>query len=115
MKQEEISAGIKKNFKKIHKLFDEIIIDFEMESIHQFRTGKKKLRGFLRLLNMEEDKEADKLKLTEKMKTFYGYMGSIRNLQIQLQDIYNYLESSSEKLPASYIEILNTEIENTKR
>jgi CHAD domain-containing protein len=113
MKQREISAVINKRLKKIEKLFRQIVIRFEMESIHEFRTEIKKLRAFLRLLNVEIDDDS-KLKISKEMKTFYGYAGMIRNLQLQLKNMYAYTGNPQYAIIETYIEYLKKIIEKWK-
>ena len=113
MKKNEIEEVITSHFKKIDKLFPEIITDFKIEDIHKFRTQIKKLRAFLHLLNMEVD-EGLQIKLTKKMKTFYGYIGIIRNLQLHLKNINSNFENSTDKSPLIYIATLKKEIEDWK-
>ena len=83
-----------------------------MESIHEFRTEIKKLRAFLRLLNVEIDD--DRLKISKKMKTFYGYAGTIRNLQLQLKNMYAYTGNPQYTVSETYIEYLKKIIEKWK-
>jgi len=113
MKKNEIKEVITSHFKKIDKLFHEIIIGFEIEDIHKFRTQIKKLRAFLHLLNMEVE-EVLKIKITKKMKTFYGYIGIIRNLQLHLKNINSYFENSTDKIPKAYTATIEKEIEYWK-
>ena len=89
MKHGEISAVINKRFKKIEGQFHKTASRFEMESIHELRTEVKKLRAFLRLLNVEIDNKSS-FKISKKMKTLYGYAGTIRNLQLQLKSMDHY-------------------------
>ena len=112
MKQREISAVINKRVKKIDKLLRKIISRFEEESIHEFRTEIKKLRAFLRLLNVEVDD--DRFKIPKKMKTFYGYAGNIRNLQLQLKNMYTYIGNPKYTFMETYIEYLKKIIEKWK-
>lgn len=114
MKKNEIEEIINSHFKRIDKLFHKIIIDFETEDIQQFRTEIKKLRAFFHLLDMEVD-EGIQFKITGKMKTFYGYTGIIRNLQLHLKNINSYFENSTDGIPASYIAKLKKEIEYWKK
>lgn len=113
MKQNEIYAVINKRFKKIEVLFREIISGFEMESIHEFRTEIKKLRAFLRLLNVEIDTD-NRLKISKKMKTFYAYTGTIRNLQLQLKNMDAYIENPQYTVIETYFEYLKKIIEKWK-
>ena len=113
MKKNEIEEVITSHFKKIDKLFPEIIIGFKIEDIHKFRTEIKKLRAFLNLLNMEVE-EGLQIKITKKMKTFYGYIGIIRNLQLHLKNINSYFENSTDKIPKAYTATIEKEIEYWK-
>jgi CHAD domain-containing protein len=113
MKQKKISAVINKRFKKLNKLFCEIINGFEMEPIHDFRTGIKKLRAFFRLLNVEIN-AGSQLKVPKKLKTFYGYAGTIRNLQLQLKSMDGYAENPRYTATGTYIEYLKRMIEKWK-
>ncbi|MDB5199490.1 MAG: hypothetical protein JWO92_1453 [Chitinophagaceae bacterium] len=108
MKQKEIIFFIKRSFKKIGKYFTQIIIDFEIEAIHKFRTEIKKLRAFLRLLNVHSEKE---LKIPKEIKNFYSCAGNIRNLQLQIKNINDYPESSGNPLAIACLKYLNAEIQ----
>ena len=85
-----------------------------MESIHEFRTEIKKLRAFLRLLNVEIDDDS-KLKISKKMKTFYGYAGTIRNLQLQLKNMDAYIGNPRYTVTETYLEYLKKLLKNGKR
>ena len=73
-----------------------------MESIHEFRTEIKKLRAFLRLLNVEAGDDS-RLKISKEMKTFYGYAGTIRNLQLQLKNMYAFAGDPQYTVTGTYI------------
>jgi CHAD domain-containing protein len=113
MRQKEISAVINKRMKKIDKLFRKIISRFEIESIHEFRTEIKKLRAFFRLLSVEIGDD-NRLKIPKKMKTFYGYAGTIRNLQLQLKNMDAYTGNPKYTVAEMYIEYLKNIIEKWK-
>jgi CHAD domain-containing protein len=108
MKKNEMEQIISLHFKKIDILFSKIIAGFEIEAIHNFRTEIKKLRSFLHLLDFEVD--GGPLKITEKLKTFYRYIGEIRNLQLHYQNVENYFKNSNDEAPGLYIPKLNSEI-----
>jgi hypothetical protein len=114
MKKDEINTVIKNSFKKIDKLFHKVIFDFETENIQQFRMEIKKLRAFFHLLDMEA-RGAIPFKITRKMKTFYGYIGIIRNIQLHLKKITSYCEYSTENVPVSYATTLEKELEYWKK
>jgi CHAD domain-containing protein len=112
MQQKGISIVINKRFKKADRVFREIISRFEMEPIHGFRTEIKKLRAFLGLLNVEADD--DMLKISKEMKTFYGYAGTIRNLQLQLKTMGDYSGNAEDPVIETYIDYLKKMIEKWK-
>jgi CHAD domain-containing protein len=107
MKQ-NISGRVNKHFKIINKLYRQIINSFEIESVHEFRTEIKKLRAFLRLLNVEIND--DVLKIPKPLKLFYSYAGTIRNLQLQLKNISDK-ENSALTITNIYIDYLHKIIE----
>src|ERR1035437_9765630 len=111
MKKEGVIEYVRESFKKIHKLLGHILNDFNEGSIHEFRKEIKRLRAFLRLLSVEKEEE-NKLRITKKLKTFYGYVGIIRNLQLQQKNISEHIKISSGKLPEAYFKSLIKEMEN---
>jgi CHAD domain-containing protein len=114
MKRNEIEEVINNHFKVIDRLFHKIIVEFETEDIQQFRSEVKKLRSFLHLLDMESG-DTIPFKIPKKLKTFYGYMGIIRNLQLQSKSVNIYLENSTTNIPVSYLKTINREIDDWKR
>ena len=113
MKSDEIQAVAKGHFKIIDKLFREIIIDFDADDTRQLRTEIKKLKSFLHLLNMESSTGYE-FRITKKLKTFYGYVGIIRNLQLHLQNINSYCGDSKSDCPELYIKKIEKEIQYWK-
>ena len=107
MKEKEIIEIVEHRFKTIHKLSHKIIKDFNADDIHDFRIEIKKLRAFLRLAAVE--KEVDEPLIPKLLKTFYGYVGIIRNIQLHRHNIFKYITDYSVDQPAAYIEILDTE------
>ena len=55
MKEKEIVEIIEDRFKKIDTLAHIILNDFDEEAIHDLRVEVKKLRAFLRLLDIKKD------------------------------------------------------------
>ena len=51
MKKQVITPVIKKRFRNIQEYISRMLVAFEEETIHDFRTEIKKLRAFFRLLN----------------------------------------------------------------
>ena len=111
--KENIPALMEKRFKKINEIYKQIINGFEIEPIHEFRTEVKKLRAFLRLLNVEMND--NRLKIPKGMKLFYGYAGTIRNLQLQVKDIYAYAGTERNAVVDTYVEYLSKMVEKWKQ
>ena len=66
MKEKEIVEIIEDRFKKIDTLAHIILNDFDEEAIHDLRVEVKKLRAFLRLLDIKKDGEPIIPKLLKK-------------------------------------------------
>ena len=106
MKQQLITSVIKKRFSNIQQYSSQMLFDFAEEAIHDFRTEIKKLRAFLRLLNTGGNK--DQLNISKKIKVYYWYAGSIRNLQLHIKN----LNGAAGDKPILYIQRLKKEIES---
>jgi hypothetical protein len=113
MKKDEIHRVVKAIFKKIDALSHKMIPDFSTKDIQELLVEIKKLRAFFNLLDMEE-KGNTQFKLSRKMKTFYGYIGITRNLQLHLEKVKDYFENSTEDIPISYIAKLKRELKYWK-
>jgi len=106
MKQQIITQVIKKRFSNIQQYTSRMIRDFEEEAVHDFRTEIKKLRAFLRLLNTGDNKP--RFNISKKLKVYYWYAGSIRNLQLHIKSIS---EVHSDR-PGVYLESVKKQVES---
>lgn len=106
MKEKEIVEIIEDRFKKIDKLTHKILNNFDEEAIHDLRVEVKKLRAFLRLLDIKKEGEPIIPKL---LKTFYRYVGIIRDIQLHRHSLFKYITDHNEDAPQAYIKILNDE------
>lgn len=113
MKNDEVQTVIKQHFKTIDKLFHRIIIDFDPDDILEFRIEIKKLKSFIHLVNMESA-SGHQFRITKKLKTFYGYTGIIRNLQLHLKNINSFYKDSAGSIPETYISKMEKEIQYWK-
>ena len=105
MKQKEIIKIVEEHCKIIDKLYPEILKKFEIDHIHDLRVEVKKLRAFLRLLDIKKDEPL----IPNLLKTFYGYVGIIRNIQLQQHALFKYVTDHEATEPKEYIELLNNE------
>ena len=114
MKKEEIDEFIDNRFKKIARHFRKAIDNFKTEDIREFRSEIKKLKVFLHLINMESE-NGFSYRITQRMKTIYGYFGVIQNLQLQLKKINEYVKKTSCNIPAGYLNMLERELKFWKK
>lgn len=106
MKQPAANKIIDRGFKKLQGYAQVMFRGFEEVAIHEFRTGIKRSRAVLRLLNVSLKKK-DRLQLSKKLRVFYWYAGSVRNLQLHLHT----LDKEDEK-PVAYMRICKKQIES---
>src|SRR4051794_37076234 len=107
MKEKEINEIIEERFKIIDKLSHKIVKEFDADDIHDFRVEVKKLRAFLRLLDIKnEDNEPV---IPSLLKTFYGYIGIVRNIQLYQHDLFKYITAHNINKPEEYLKLLSNE------
>jgi CHAD domain-containing protein len=105
MKQKIITSVIKKRFNTIQAYITQMMVDFEEEAVHDFRTEIKKLRAFLRLLNTARNNQVS---ISKKIKVYYWYAGNIRNLQLHIKSINEWQGDK----PAVYLASVNKQVES---
>jgi CHAD domain-containing protein len=105
VKHEEIIKILEGKFKNIDKLRGQILKDFNEDDIHDFRVEVKKIRAFLRLLDVKKKGSI----IPKLLKTFYGYIGIVRNIQLHEHNLFKYTEAHNIKNPQEYIKLLENE------
>jgi CHAD domain-containing protein len=105
MKQKEMIEIIEGVFKNIDKLCGKILKTFNADDIHDFRVEVKKLRAFLRLLDIKKEGSI----IPKLLKYFYTYAGNVRNIQLYEQSLFEYIKAHDVKKPDEYIKLLNNE------
>jgi len=85
MDKEVIHELLKNKIKKIARLSDAILPDFDHDGIHKLRVEVKKLRAFLRLI--DTDKSEPEIKIPKKFKRLYHIVGAIRDAQLEQKKI----------------------------
>jgi hypothetical protein len=111
MKGGNIADKLQAQLHTITGLLRRVMSHFERETIHELRTELKKLHAFLNLLYSVAGHED--LRFRKRLKTLYGYLGIIHNLQLQQHFIH-----SATQAPAGiseYLTILQGEMEKWKR
>jgi CHAD domain-containing protein len=107
MKEKEINEIIEERFKTIDRLSRKITKEFDADDIHDFRVEVKKLRAFLRLLDIK--KEDNEPVIPALLKTFYGYIGIVRNIQLYQHSLFKYITDHGIDIPEAYMKLLNDE------
>lgn len=87
MKPKEIQGIVKQKVNKLAALSEKISPGFDQEDVHEFRIAVKKLRSFIRLLEVDMD-EPD-LQMPQKFKRLYQILGALRDSQLELEAISN--------------------------
>ena len=105
MKQTVITSVIKERFSTIRNYIQRMLVEFEEEAVHDFRTEIKKLRAFLRLLNTEHNNQ---LNISKKIKVYYWYAGNVRNLQLHIKSINEWQGDK----PAVYLASVKKQVES---
>lgn len=114
MKQKEIIKLFEKRFKRLRKHYSSLLKDFEEDKIHSFRLEMKKLRAFIRLVNISLPGKKT-MKINKKLKSFYNTTGDIRNLQLHQQRISHICNGLLLEKPAGYLQALHNEEVEQKR
>ena len=112
MNKEQINKVADAHYRKLKKNFKIIAEDFDMEATHQFRVEYKILRAFLRMISQEHE-TAGEIKFPKKLKKAYNILGSIRDLQLQQQQIMEVTRQEI-KRPQAYFTLLQKEIGKLK-
>lgn len=107
MNRKEIHRILRRQMSDLDELSRRVALEFKMEDIHHFRIGFKKLRAFLRLVTAGR-KQAGPL-LPVHLKTFYGYAGIIRNIQLHRHELFRYTGDEKLDPPANYLAVLDRE------
>lgn len=107
MKESEIIHCYKTVFKKLTKHYERSLEDFDADDIHHFRVEMKKLRAFIRLVNLAQPDHQHKI--PGSIKKIYHLVGNIRNLQLQQQRIANLTRELMLEMPRSYLQSLHND------
>lgn len=107
MKHKEMTVIVEEAFKVINKLSRKIIKEFNANDINYFRIEVKKLRAFLRMIHAND--EYGKSIIPKLLKTFYGYIGIVHNIQLQKNRLFEYTTKCKVSSPKEYTDILNKE------
>ncbi|HEX5155191.1 MAG TPA: CHAD domain-containing protein [Parafilimonas sp.] len=107
MKKKEIAEVVEESFKILEKLRRKILEEFDADDIHDFRVEVKKLRAFLRLVNIKKDD--DEPTIPKLLKTFYGYIGIVRNIHLLRHHLFKYITDSSAKKTTAFLKLMSSD------
>jgi len=93
MKRQELESIVNKHVHRIEKYAEHLPGTFEEEDIHDLRVNYKKLRAFLRLLEVQDD--AGDLELPDALKVVYHSCGGVRDVQLFLASLKQQQGASS--------------------
>jgi CHAD domain-containing protein len=92
MKRQALEEVVNRYIEQIEKHSDRVPGNFDQSAIHDLRVGYKKIRAFLRLLQLEPD--AGDLQMPLKLKAVYQSSGKVRDLQLFLEQIGNAADAA---------------------
>jgi CHAD domain-containing protein len=107
MKANAIIDVYQARFRELSKYYHVTLEDFKPKDIHCFRVELKKLRAFIRLINLASVE--DQAKIPKSLKRFYNITGNIRNLQLHQQRVNELCKDLNLGLPSSYMQFLKKE------
>jgi CHAD domain-containing protein len=112
MKSEQIKHITNSHYRKLKKYSKKIAEDPDVEEIREFRTEYKKLRAFFRMLS-QRNEAGEEIKIAKELKSLNHTIGSIRDLQLELQQIKEATKQEPKK-PSAYLALLRKEIKKLK-
>lgn len=113
MKTTDIIDVYKSKLKKISGYYQKVLEEFEMNDIHRLRVEIKKLRAFMRLMNLATPGQQHRI--PKSLKKFYNTVGSFRNLQLHQQKIAGFTSDLLIESPPQYLRHLKEEEKSMKR
>jgi len=96
MKREALEEVVDRHIGKIEKHSKQLPGTFDQSAIHDLRVNYKKVRSFLRLLQLE--KGAGDLNIPAKLRSLYHHCGHVRDWQLFLIELHT--EQIAAKIPA---------------
>jgi CHAD domain-containing protein len=98
MKRKYLEEVIDKHGHRIRKYGSQLPGHFEAETLHELRLEYKKLRAFVRLLQMDTD-ASKQLIIPQTLKELYHTAGVVRDLQLFLPQLMVYAVKENTAIP----------------
>ena len=111
MKKSDVIQFLTKRCRNLERHYQNLLEDFEVESIHLFRVEIKKLRAMLRLLNAGLQ-PGSTVHIGNKVHSFYVAVGELRALQIQKQTVMQCCKKFKCAVPHCYLAQLHRQETN---
>lgn len=105
MKSFEVIPVLKSRCAKMEAHSNNMLKDFGVEEIHQFRLNFKKLNAFLHLLNADK-KNDGKISPGKSLHAFYHATGQLRNLQLHSEKVLQMCHQLHLATPHNYLQEL---------
>lgn len=102
MKKKDVIRFFDQRCRNLERCAHNLLEDFAVEDIHQFRVELKKLRALLRLLNAGRE-EGRAVYIGKSLHSFYATVGMLRGLQLQRQTIFRFCKKLQCPVPALYL------------
>lgn len=112
MKKKYLEEVIDKHGYRIKKYGSQLPGHFETEAIHELRVEYKKLRAFVRLVQMDTD-ASHRLLIPAPLKELYHAAGAVRDLQLFIPQVVMLAAKENTPLPA-YIQHLEQRLFRSK-
>lgn len=107
MSVKKIRDRYKESLENISAYYNHLLKDFDADDNHNFRVEIKKLRAFIRLINISQPDHENKI--PKKIRKFYHLVGDIRNLQLHQQRIRNFCDDLFSENPQLYLDSIHKE------
>ena len=106
MKKATVIKEVEKRCRRLHRHHRNLLEEFGVEAIHDFRVEIKKLRAFLRLLNGGDETQKTTLRISRPLRLFYRTVGAVRCLQLQQKMVGEWCGELACELPVAYLALL---------
>jgi len=109
-----MAVAIEDRFSKTNHVLHQMTLDCSADHIHSFRVEIKKLKALIRLFSFSIP-DPSTCKFPKPLDTLYKSLGSLREWQIQKQNIAKTAEEMHYANQLAYLDIINRKTDSCKR